>query len=155
MSRTRQPIEGGDLLAVMFTWAARPSLVVALLSVAGVTIGSGWSGFLGGVIGVAMVLLFFGVDLVVLRMTKALAPGQVTAVVLGEYVAKIVLLAVLVWWLEGRSAVDLHAMAVTVVLTTVAWIIFLTVAAFRARSFVIDAPSPTADCDAQTRAEQP
>ena len=106
-------------------------------------------------IGVAIVLLFFGVDLVVLRMTMALSPAQVTAVVLGEYVVKIVLLAVLVWWLQAQSAVDLHAMAVTVVLTTVAWVVCLTVAAFRARSFVIDAPSSSTDRDAQTRAEQP
>jgi hypothetical protein len=155
MSRTRQPLEGGDLLAVMFTWAARWSFVVALVSVVGVTIGTGWPGFVGGVVGVTMVLLFFGVDLVVLRMTKALSPTQVTAVVLGEYVVKILLLAVLVWWLQSRSEVDLHAMAVTVVLTTVAWVVSLTVAAFRARSFVIDAPSPKVDRDAQTRAEQP
>jgi ATP synthase protein I len=153
-ARKRQALEGGDLLGVMFTWAARPALVVALITVVGVTIVTGWAGFVGGLVAVTIVVLFFGVDLLVLHFTKAASPGQVSAVVLGEYVVKILLLAVLVWWLQKQSWIDLHSMAVTVVTTTVAWIVALTVAAFRARSFVIDPPSPQPDRDAQTPAEQ-
>jgi ATP synthase protein I len=109
-----------------------------VLSLIGVTIASGWSGFVGAAIGLALVLVFFGTDLVVVAVSRSWSPQVLTAVVLGEYVIKIVVLAGFIWWLDTRTAVDLHAVAVTVVVTTVAWVIALTVVAFRARSFTID-----------------
>ena len=135
-------VEPGALLGVMFRAAARPALAVALGCLLAVTIAWGRAGLLGGAIGVVLVLGFYGADLLVLRLTRELSPGRMTAAVLGEYVVKILLLAALVWWLQRFTSVDLHAMAVTVVVTTVAWVVALTVTAFRARSFVIDAASP-------------
>ena len=141
--RRHEAVEPGALLGVMFGSAARPALGVALLCLGGVTIAWGWSGFVGGAIGVVLVLAFYGVDLLVLRLTRSLPPSQMTAAVLSEYVVKILLLAALVWWLQGRTSVDLHAMAITVVVTTVAWVVALTATAFRARSFVLDPTPPT------------
>jgi ATP synthase protein I len=131
-------VEGGALLGVMFTKAARPTAVVAVLSLIGVTLSAGWSGFVGAAIGVGLVLVFFGVDLVVIAVSRSWSPQVLTAVILAEYVIKIVVLAAFIWWLDTKTPVDLHAVAVTVVVTTVAWVIALTVVAFRARSFTID-----------------
>jgi hypothetical protein len=134
-------VEPGALLGVMFGWAARPALVVGLLSLVAVTMAWGRAGFAGGVIGIAIVVAFYAVDLLVLRLTRSSSGGTTTAAVLGEYVAKILLLALLVWWLQQLAAIDLHGMAVTVVATTVTWVVGLTMAAFRSRSFLFDEPS--------------
>jgi ATP synthase protein I len=138
MSAKPAAVEGGALLWVMFARAARPAALVAVLAVVGVTIASGWSGLVGGAIGVLLVLVFFGVDLVVIALSRSWSPQVLTAAILGEYVIKIVVLAAFVWWLDTHTTVDLHALAITVVVTTVAWVIALTVVAFRARSFTID-----------------
>lgn len=131
-------VEGGALLWVMFTRAARPAAAAAVLSLVAVTVASGWRGFVGGLLGVLLVLVFFGVDLVVVALSRSWSPQVLTAAVLGEYVIKIVAMAAFIWWLDTHTGVDLHALAVTVVVTTVAWVIALTVVAFRARSFTID-----------------
>jgi ATP synthase protein I len=131
-------VEGGALLGVMFTKAAVPAAAVAVLGLIAVTVASGWHGFVGGAIGVLLVVVFFGVDLVVVALSRSWSPQVLTAVVLGEYVIKVVIMAAFIWWLDVHTAIDLHALAVTVVVTTVAWVIALTVVAFRARSFTID-----------------
>jgi ATP synthase protein I len=138
MSAKPAAVEGGALLWVMFTKAAAPAAVVAVLGLIAVTIASGWRGFVGGAIGVLLVLTFFGADLLVVALSRSWSPQALTAVVLGEYVIKVVVMAAFIWWLDTHTTVDLHALAVTVVVTTVAWVIALTVVAFRARSFTID-----------------
>jgi hypothetical protein len=96
---------------------------------------------LAALLGLLMVVLFFGVDLVVLRLTRR-AHGAVTAAALmGEYALKVVLLAAALWALATSTDLDLQPTAVTVVVTTVVGAIAVTAVAMRVRSFTFDFPA--------------
>jgi hypothetical protein len=95
-------------------------------------------------LGVAIVAAFYGADLVALRVVRHLAPSATMAVFLAEYLVKVPLIAALLWALHDSSTVDLHATALTVVVTTVTWVVALTTAALRTRSFVLDGDVRTA-----------
>ncbi len=81
-------------------------------------VAQGAFGFWGALIGVAMVLVFFGVDVVVLRATRYTPPIQVLAVVAMVYMLKITLLAVFLVTLRGTDAFSVRAFGATVVLLT-------------------------------------
>jgi ATP synthase protein I len=86
-------------------------LVVAALA-------QGAFGFWGALIGVVMVLAFFGVDVIVLRATKYTPPVQVLAVVAMVYMIKITLLAIFLVTLRGTEAFSVKAFGATVMLLT-------------------------------------
>jgi ATP synthase protein I len=93
---------------------------------------------LGAVFGLAVVLVFYGTDLLVLWVARRLAPAATMGLFLGEYLVKVLAIATVLWAMRDSSAVDLEATALTVVVTTVAWVAALTTAALRTRSFVLD-----------------
>jgi ATP synthase protein I len=78
----------------------------------------GWFGFWGAAIGVVMVLVFFGVDVIVLRATRYTPPVQVLAVVAMVYIFKITLLAIFLVTLRGTDAFSVRAFGATVMLLT-------------------------------------
>jgi hypothetical protein len=90
--------------------------------------------------GVGLVVFFFGVDILILRLTRNASPGVTVGALLVDYPMKVVLIAVLLWTISTSSDLDLHAAAVTVVVTTVVGAIAVTIAALRVRSFYFDFP---------------
>ena len=127
----------GALIWRSVPWAggAGAVCVVAYLLLAG------GSAALAALLGVGLVAIFFGVDLVVLRATRGLPPGVTVGALLTEYLLKVVMLAAALWAIATSTDFDLHATAVTVVVTTVVGAAALTVTAIRIRSFYFDFPT--------------
>jgi ATP synthase protein I len=123
---------------------------VAVLAI-GAALG-GQDGFVGALVGTAIVLVFFGIDLVVLRSTWRLEPTSVLAVVVMVYTLKVTLLAVFLVALRGTTLFDATTFAVAVIgLTSVALACALALVAKR-RTLIVDPaafppenPRPIAD----------
>jgi hypothetical protein len=101
----------------------------------------GAEGGLAALLGVGLVAIFFGLDIVVLRLTRALPPGVTVGALLTEYLLKVVLLAAVLWATSTSTDIDLHATAVAVIVTTVVGAVAVTVTALRVRSFYFDFPT--------------
>ncbi|MFZ0324392.1 MAG: hypothetical protein WAN48_09710 [Actinomycetes bacterium] len=132
----------GDLYGVMLRRAAPWALAASAVCVVVLTASSGLRALAGAVVGVLIVVGFYALDVVVLRLMKGADPAATVAAVLAEYTVKIVILAVLVWQLRDSTAIDMGALAMTVVVTTVTWVVALTVVAMRSRSFTLDPVAP-------------
>ena len=136
-------VQAGDLYGVMMRRAAPWALGAALACVIGYTATMGRTGFASAGLGLMIVFAFYAIDVAVLGVMRRAAPELTVLAVLIEYGVKVVALAALLWSLRDSSVVDLQATAVTVVVTTITWVIALTTVAFRSRSFVLDpAPKP-------------
>jgi ATP synthase protein I len=118
-------------------------LASALVALAlGAVIG-GAAGLLGATIGAALVIVFFGVDLLLLQATRRTPPLQVLAVVAMVYTLKITLLAVFLVALRGTTAFSASAFAVAVIgLTTVALGCAVVLVAKRPAPVVTPEPGP-------------
>lgn len=88
--------------------------------------------------GLVTTLAFFGVDVLVLHVCRRLPPGVLVAALLGEYVLKVLVLSSVVWTVYVNTNVDLHALAVGVVVSVVALVAAMTKAAITTRSFYFD-----------------
>jgi hypothetical protein len=126
----------GVLIRRSAPWAA----AVGLACTVGYWVVAGPSAAGAALLGLALVAVFFGIDVLVLRSTRNAQPAVTAAALMSEYVIKVVLLAALLWGLSESTDLDLQATAVTVVITTIAGIVAVTVSAMRARSFYFDFP---------------
>jgi len=144
----------GQLLGVLMRRSAPWALGAGVLSVLVLWSAGGRADLLGALLGLAIVLVFYGTDLIALWASNRLVPAATMGLFLGEYLVKVLAIAALLWALRDSTAVDLEATAMTVVVTTVTWVAALTTAALRTRSFVLDpAADPGAagpDDDSQT-----
>ena len=127
----------GALIRRSTPWAGAAGAVCVVAYL----LADGAAGAWAAVLGVGLVAVFFGVDIVVLRLTRGLPPGVTVGALLGEYLVKVVLLAAVLWALSTSTDLDLHATAVTVIVTTVVGAIAVTVTALRVRSFYFDFPT--------------
>lgn len=134
----RGPVEPGAWPAALFGFAAVPTGIVLLGCVVGSALVAGEEGVKGALIGAAVVTGFFGVDLLLAKVTAGLDPAVTFLAFLGEYAFKIVLLGVLLLGLRERTGFSATALGVTVGLGTVAWVVALVVAAVRTPTYTVD-----------------
>jgi len=126
-----------DTAAGMLRGALAPTLAVGAVAVVGSGLLAGAQGVLGALIGVSLVVVFFGLGLFVLRRCAHLEPALVLLIALGLYTAKVVLIGgslLLVdasGMLEGIA--DEMALGVTAIACTLAWTTGQIVGATRAR----------------------
>jgi ATP synthase protein I len=104
----------------------RSAAVPTALTGAALTLASallaGWPGAVGAAAGGALVVAFFGVDLLALRSASARFPDAPVQLALLGYLAKIVVLGVLLLLLRGTAAIDSTAFAATTITCTVVWL---------------------------------
>lgn len=126
--------------------------VVALVVILGSWVAGGVDGLVGALIGTAMVAVFFGIDVVVMRRTSDLPALTVMAIVVMEYTFKITLLAVFLAALRGTSAFSGTTFAVAVIaLTSVVLVLAVVLVARWKRLYVEPSQEPPASAgDAQT-----
>lgn len=134
----RGPVEPGAWPAALFGFAAVPTVVVLVGCVVGSALVAGAPGARGAAIGAAVVVGFFGVDLLLARLTTELDPAVTFLAFLGEYAFKIVLLGLLLLGLRDRTGFSATALGVTVGVGTMTWVVALVVAATRVRTFTLD-----------------
>jgi len=134
----RRLTSGRDLLRSLLVQALRWVVVGGVASVVVVALLSGVAAAVAAFLGVVLVVLFYGVDIVVVRVTRR-RPGAVTAALLVlDYLVKVAVLAIAVWQLRLNSDLDMTSLAIGAVVTTVCFVAGLTTAAIRTPSFAID-----------------
>jgi hypothetical protein len=133
-------IRAERLLGVLIGRSAPWAAAAGLACVVGYLIFDGPDAAGAALFGVALVAGFFGIDVLVLRLTRNAQAAVTAAALMAEYVVKVVVLAALLWGLNESTDLDLQATAVSVVITTIAGVVAVTMAAIRARSFYFDFP---------------
>jgi ATP synthase protein I len=93
---------------------------------------------LGALVGGMIVLVFFGVDVATLKLSAELDPAVTFLLVMTEYLTKIMVLAVVLVALSRQDTVDGRAVAITVGICTVVFLVFLVTAHVRVPTFVVE-----------------
>jgi len=126
----------------MLRGAALPSLVMSVACVVVATAARGTSGLWGSLLGAGLVYAFFGLSLVVLGATATVEPAIALLVALGLYTAKVIALALTFVLLQhlGLLGEPLHrgALALTVIVCTLAWTVLQIAGAVRHRQPLYD-----------------
>ncbi|MCU0296334.1 MAG: hypothetical protein MUD05_09815 [Candidatus Nanopelagicales bacterium] len=146
MTRTPTPRE---LPGVYYRRAAGPTAVAVAIGVLVAAVAGDRTDALGVLVGGAIVLVFFGVDVVTLMLSADLDPAVTFLMVMTEYLTKILVLGVLLVALSGQDAVDGEALALTVGVGTVVFLTFLVIAHVRVPTFVVEPNRPPGDGDAE------
>ncbi|WP_298805690.1 hypothetical protein [uncultured Pseudokineococcus sp.] len=128
----------------MLRAALVPSLVAGAACAVVALVTSGLAGLVAALVGVALVVLFFGSTLVVLGRTARTSPQLVMVVALGTYTAKVVLLAVAFVLLARLTDLPGPALGLTTIVVTTVWLGFELRGFLRARHPVVDEPRPGA-----------
>lgn len=137
-----------DTAAAMLRAALVPTLVVGAVAVAIAVPAAGVEGLWGALLGLALVVVFFGLGLVVLGRLAGVDPALTLVVALGLYVAKVVLIGGTFVAMDAtgvlRGFADHLTLGLTAIACTLTWTIGETVGAVRARQ-------PAYDLDAGSR----
>ena len=131
----------------MLRAALVPALVAGAVCALVALVLSGLPGLVAALVGLALVVLFFGSSLVVLGRTARRSPQLVMVVALGTYTAKVALLAVAFVLLARLSDLPGPALGLTTIVVTTVWLGFELRGFLRARHPVVDEPRPAAGRD--------
>lgn len=77
-------------------WSAVPTAIVAAIMVAVSAVLGGTHGLIGALLGIALVAIFFGIDVAVIGRVARISPQAIMLAAIGLYVFKIITLAVAV-----------------------------------------------------------
>lgn len=137
-----------ELPGVYYRRAAGPTVVATAVGVLGALVAGDRADALGVLVGGAIVLVFFGADVVTLMLSAELDPAVTFLLVMTEYLTKIMVLAVVLVALGGQEAVDGRAVAITVGICTVVFLGFLVIAHVQVPTFVVEPEPPDGADDA-------
>jgi ATP synthase protein I len=126
-----------DTAAGMLRGALLPTLATGAICAAVAGVAAGTDGVVGAVIGLALVVVFFGLGLLILGRSVRLEPVLVLLVALGLYAAKVVLIGGSLLLIDASGLLDgiadSMALGVTAILCTLAWTTGQIVGAARSR----------------------
>jgi ATP synthase protein I len=97
---------------------------------------AGRDGVLGALVGLALVLVFYGSDVVLMRWTAPMDPVYVFGIVVMAYMLKLTLLVFFLVGLRGTDAFSVNAFAATVVGETLVGIVVAMWLSARTTTFV-------------------
>jgi len=149
----QHPASLRELPGRYFRAAAIPTVLAGVLTTVLAGLGDGSSAAWGAALGVVLVLVFFGIDLLAMRVTANWEPTAAFGVVMMEYLGKIIALAILLVALTGQSEPQQLSTRWVGIGLAVAAVVFLTalvVAYLRVPTFVIDPESSRTERDAAT-----
>jgi ATP synthase protein I len=135
-----------DLPGVYYRRAAGPTLAATAIGILVAAVAGDRADALGVLVGGAIVLVFFGVDVATLKLSAELDPAVTFLLVMTEYLTKIMVLAVVLVALSRQDAVDGRAVAISVGTCTVVFLTFLVIAHVRVPTFVVE-PEPLKAAD--------
>jgi len=102
-------------------WSAVLTAVVAAIMVAVSTAIAGSQGLIGALLGVALVSIFFGIDIVVIGRAARISPQAIMLAGIALYVFKIIVLAIAVKELQGASFFNAKLFGFTAIVCILAW----------------------------------
>jgi hypothetical protein len=135
-----------ELPGVYYRRAAGPTLAATVVGMLVASVVGDGADALGVLVGGAIVRVFFGVDVVTLKLSADLDPAVTFLLVMTEYLTKIMVLAVVLVALSRQDAVDGRAVAIAVGIGTVVFLTFLVIAHVRVPTFVVE-PQPLEGAD--------
>lgn len=121
------------------TW---PTLIATAAGAALAQAFDGGAAAAGTLVGGAIVVIFFGLDLLVMRMTAGWDPAMTFMVVMLEYLGKIVALAIVLVGLRGQEDIDPRWVGIGVAIDATVFLTALVIAHLRIPTFVVE---PTAE----------
>ncbi len=131
-----------DTAAAMLRAALVPTLLVGALAVAVAAPVGGAEGVWGALLGLALVVVFFALGLLVLARCARVEPALVLLIALGLYAAKVVLIGGAFVLMDStgvlRGFADHVALGVTAIACTLTWTVGETVGAIRVRQPAYD-----------------
>lgn len=126
-----------DVFAQLLRGCVLPTLAAAAVCVVAAFFSSpmaAWSAAFGA----ALVIVFFGLTLLVMKRTADLAPATTMMVVMITYTLKVVVLGVVMFLLHDVSWVSGYAVGVSITVCAIVWLFFEMRAYKNLRVFVYD-----------------
>lgn len=116
---------------------------VATAAVAVVMVGvcagiGGTHGLIGALLGVALVAIFFGIDILVLGRALRVSPQMMMLAAIGLYIFKIIALAVAVSQLQGTTAFNTRLFGITAIVCIVAWCAAQVIASIKQKTLYVN-----------------
>jgi ATP synthase protein I len=102
-------------------WSAVLTAIVAAIMVAVSAAVGGMHGLIGALLGVALVAIFFGIDVAVIGRVARISPQAIMLAAIGLYVFKIIALAVAVKLLGDSSFFNGELFGLTAIVCILAW----------------------------------
>ena len=103
-----------------------PSLLIGIILIVALAVVRGSSGLWGALLGVATVVIFFSVQLLVSRISKDLEPIAVMSLAMFSYFAKVALMGaflIIVTKTTSPTTVDRPSFAIAALSVTVVWLV--------------------------------
>jgi ATP synthase protein I len=118
--------------------AVGPTAAVAAVIVAVSAALVGTKGLIGALLGVALVIVFFGISIVVVGRAARISQAAMMVAALATFLVKIVVLAVVVSSLNGTTAFSTRTLGFTAIGCILAWNAAQVIAAMRVRMLYVE-----------------
>jgi ATP synthase protein I len=132
------------MLASYATIVRRAAVMTAVVAAVAVAISGGLMGargLIGSLAGVALVVVFFGISILVVGRAAKVNPGAMMAAALGTYLVKFVGLAFVLSALKGTTAFSTRALGFTAVACILAWSAAQVISAMKVKTLYVE-PKP-------------
>ena len=119
-------------------WSAVLTAVVAAIMVGISTAVGGSPGLIGSLLGVALVTLFFGIDVLVIGRVARISPQAMMMAAIGLYVFKILALAIVMSQLIGTTAFNTKLFGFTAIVCVLAWCAAQVIASIKFKTLYVE-----------------
>ena len=119
-------------------WSAVVTAIVAAIMVAVCAAIGGTHGLIGALLGVALVAVFFGIDVLVIGRVAKISPQAIMLAAIGLYVFKIIALAVAVKLLGDASFFNGKLFGVTALICILAYCATQMIASIRHKTLYVN-----------------
>jgi ATP synthase protein I len=102
-------------------WSAVLTAVVAAIMVGASAAIDGAHGVIGALLGIALVTIFFGIDILAIGRAARISPQAIMLAGIGLYVFKIIVLAIAVKELQGTTFFNAKLFGFTALICILAW----------------------------------
>src|SRR5215469_9202711 len=126
--------------AVILRRSALLTAPVALLMIVLGAILGGTKGLLGALIGVGLVIVFFGISVLVVGRASKVSPQAMMAAAVGTFLVKILVLIILLGTLQDSTAFNGKWFGLTVIVCVIAYSAAQMVSAMRLKMLYVDEP---------------
>jgi ATP synthase protein I len=124
--------------AVILRRSALLTAPVALLMIVLGAILGGTKGLLGAVIGVGLVIVFFGISVLVVGRASKVSPQAMMAAAVGTFVVKILVLIILLSTFQNSTAFNSRWFGLTVIVCVIAYSAAQMVSAMRLKMLYVE-----------------
>ncbi|HEY2574725.1 MAG TPA: hypothetical protein VGI74_00300 [Streptosporangiaceae bacterium] len=119
-------------------WSVMLTAPAAVLMVALCGAFGGMKGFIGALLGVALVIVFFGISVLAVGRAARVSPQAMMITALATFLIKIILLAFLVDRLAGTSAFNSKLFGFTAIVCIVAWTVSQAITSARQKMMYVE-----------------